>query len=267
MVQQVDPTGATSAQPQQPLPGQPPQPKTVQPAATIEDWKATTKWKPRLTGTASGGIPVEDVATGNTVGLAKPKDVWQERTAYLLAQHAGVSVAEVRLGKVQSSQQVQAISIAFGSVSMDVASLQAQLGPSYNQNAVDAALRAASGLLAFHAWLGTGDLKDEHLVADLRSDGTVAVAAIDFASSCAWQPTDPVAAPGAPAVLISHVDKDAVEAVVNKIEATTDQEIAEAIDSIPDDVMAKTDKDRVKKGLCARRPLVRDCMKKQGWIP
>lgn len=266
-MEQVDPSSATSGQPQQQQQVQQPPPIQVQPAATIEDWKKTTKWKPRLTGTASGGSPVEDVATGDSVGLAKPRDVWQERIAYLLAQLAGVNVAEVRLGRVEGSQQIHAVSIALGPVSMDVASLQSQLGPSYNQQQVEAALRAASGLLAFHAWLGTGDLKDEHVVADLRGDGTVVVAAIDFASCCGWQPTDPVSAPGGPGALISQVDKAAVQAAVNRIEATTDEAIGEAVDSLPDAVMPKADKDRVKKGLCARRALVKNCMKNQGWTP
>src|SRR5260370_29231060 len=90
MVEQVDPSSATSGQPQQQQQVQQPPPIQVQPAATIEDWKKTTKWKPRLTGTASGGSPVEDVATGDSVGLAKPRDDWQERSAYLLAHHPGV---------------------------------------------------------------------------------------------------------------------------------------------------------------------------------
>jgi len=56
------------------------------------------------------------------------------------------------------------------------------------------ALRDASGLLAFHTWMKTSDLKDEHLVIAENKKGRFTVAAIDFTHSMNWGESDRVVA-------------------------------------------------------------------------
>jgi hypothetical protein len=95
----------------------------------------------------------------------------------------GVPVPEIRFGQVDGSSAVHAVSVAFGSESVDLKKIREAGGITPQ---IQAALARASGLLAFHAWCATGDLKEEHVLVSTDAGGQQSVAAIDFASAFAW---------------------------------------------------------------------------------
>src|SRR3989442_1253116 len=139
------------------------------------EWVQTTKWTPANPGGGSAGFSVECPSTSE-LGHGKPTAVAQEVLAHRLARLIGVPVPETVLGVVNG--KTIAISKSWGAKSLDVPTIM-QASP--GDAALTAALRAASGLLAFHAWLGTDDLKDQHLVVRGPTPGQYEVASIDFA--------------------------------------------------------------------------------------
>ena len=127
------------------------------------------------------------------------------------------------------------------------------------------AIKRASGLVAFYAWLAIGDQqKDDHLVLDTNSDGTYSVRGVDFKSSFQWGDADggQVQAPGVPPSMAANIDKAEVDATVTAIEAMTDEQIRELVDASR---LEPAEKTRVANGLIGRRGKVRDRMEAQGW--
>src|SRR5207249_1776031 len=110
-----------------------------------------------------------------------------------LAQRIDVPVPEIRLGQVEGQTHLHAVSVAFGKESNDLRKVRETSGI---KPELQAALTRASGLLAFHGWLGTGDLKEDHVLVD-EDQGKYRVAAIDFATAFCWGADGgTVAAPG-----------------------------------------------------------------------
>lgn len=229
-------------------------------------WRRTDKWKPAQTGTASGGFGVESIESG-MVGLFKPRDVAQEKICSDLARAVGVKVPEVHLGKIDGHPGTGAISMAQGKVSIDLQHLQQQHPNLYSSPKMVEALRVASGLLAFHAWVGTGDLKDAHLVVAEDGAGGYVVAAVDFADALRWQPTDRVQSPAGPASLVQNPDPLVIQATVERIENCEDARIEAIVNTVPDDVLSAHERERIISGLKARRVQVREVMRQRGWLP
>jgi hypothetical protein len=231
-------------------------------------WQRTDKWRPARTGTAStqsGSGPVQNQTTGE-LGFAKNTFAHREKLASDLARRVGVSVPEVRLETVEGTNQLHAVSIAFGSESIDVTLLRSRLTERFKSPEVQDALKRASGLLAFHAWIATEDLKDEHLVVAAEPDGSYRVAAIDFAYSMNFGADGGhVLTPSAPPALLAAVDRKEVASTVEKIEKMTDDEITSFVRALPADVADEAEKSKLAAGLCVRRGKIREAMK--GWMP
>jgi len=180
----------------------------------------------------------------------------------------GVTVPKVVLDRVDSGAGLHAISLAHGKESVDVSLLRARLADRFTGPEVQGALRRASGMLPFHAWLATQDLKDEHLVIATDQDAAYNVAAIDFAYSLDLPAPDggPVQPPAGPPSLTANVDKSIVGATVEKIENLSDEEIRCLVDSLPNELVGDDEKERLTMGLIGRRGKIRAVMLSQGWM-
>ena len=154
--------------------------------------------------------------------------------------------------------------MAHGKESLDLQHLQQQKPDLYTSAKMTKALKDASGLLAFHAWVGTGDLKDANLVVAEDDAQNYVVGAVDFAD--ALRAGGDAQAPAGPPALISNVDKQVVAATVDRIEKCSDSQIESIVNAVPDDVLPRAEKDRVAAYLKTRRGQVRNAMHQRGWI-
>ena len=231
-------------------------------------WKKTDKWKPGRLGTASAGFGVLDLDTGMT-GFAKKQFAHREKLASDLAARVGVAVPKVVLDHVDGSADLHAISQAYGKESIDLSLLRDRLAERFSSPEVKDAIKQASGLLPFHAWIATQDLKDEHLVVATDDAGAYNVAAIDFAYSLDLPPPDggPVQPPAGPPSLVANVDKSIVAATVLKIENLADDDIRAVVRSLPAELADDNEKVRLANGLIGRSGKIRAVMEAQGWMP
>jgi len=191
----------------------------------------------------------------------------QEVVASLLADEIGVFVPETRLGKCEG--KTLAVSKLWGAHSLDIQKFKSDPND-YASESFQSAIRHASGLLPFHAWLKTGDLKDAHVLVRPGTQAfTYEVASIDFADAFSWDNSGgDVAAPSANFVLAvdQHRDPQRMSAIIANIEGITEQRIRELVQQVPDDVLAPTDKDRYVAGLVARKGKVRPAFQAVGWL-
>jgi len=238
----------------------------------LAEWARSTKWAPATAGGGSQGFPVECPAKNGSgqleLGHAKPLHAAAEVIASLLADEIGVFVPEARLGKCEG--KTMAVSRLWGKNSIDIQKFRNDFSNDYASEPFQAALRHASGLLPFHAWLGTGDLKDAHvLVRPGPQPFTYEIASIDFADAFSWDASggNPVA-PSAQFVLAldQHRDPQRMSAIIANIEGITEQRIRELVQQVPDDVLLSGDKDRYVAGLVARKGKVRSALKAVGWL-
>lgn len=232
-------------------------------------WKKTDKWKPGRLGTASAGFGVQDSDTGTT-GFAKKQFSHREKLASDLAERVGVEVPRVVLDHIDGcGADLHAISQAHGKESIDLTLLRDRLADRFSSTEVKDAIKRASGLLPFHAWIGTQDLKDEHLVVATDSAGAYTIAGIDFAYSLDLPPPDggAVQPPTGPPSLVANVDKSIVAAIVQKIENLSDNEIRIVVQSLPAELADDNEKVRLTNGLIGRRGKIREVMEGQGWMP
>lgn len=231
-------------------------------------YKKTDKWKPGRLGTASAGFAVQDSDSGTT-GFAKKQFAHREKLASDLAERVGVAVPRVVLDHVEGAADLHAISQAYGKDSIDLSLLRDRLANQFNRPEVKKAIQQASGLLPFHAWIATQDLKDEHLVVATNDAGTYTIAAIDFAYSLDLRVPDggPIQPPGGPPSLVANVDKGIIEATVQKIENLSDDDIRTVVEALPAELADDNEKVRLVNGLIGRRAKIRAAMQVQGWIP
>lgn len=228
-------------------------------------WKPTKKWgPPRQTG--SRPIAVEQVGSENTLGLAKQRGMYNEKLASDLADLARVRVPRVEFGDIDGNTGPYAISHVHGVESNDLAAVRQQ-PTTFNLAVVQEAIARASGLIAFYAWTGVTDLKDDHLVLDRELDGQYHVTGVDFESAFAWAEADggAVNAPGIPPALAPKIDRARVAEAVAAIEAVTDAQIQQIVNALPTSVGA-AEKQRITGGLIGRRSKVRARMQMQGWL-
>lgn len=229
-------------------------------------WVRTDKWAPATDGGGSSGFSVECPATGE-LGHAKPRFFVPEVLASLLADDLGMPVPEVRLGVCDDV--TLGVSKLWGGKSLDVPKIQQLFPEEYASDAFKAGARKASRLLAFHAWVKTGDLKDAHVMVRGVQPHTYELASIDFADAFRWDASGgPVGVPGGPPVLIAnaHRDPGVIGEAIGRIESVPDARIAQIVDSVPDDNLARTEKDRIASGLVLRRPKIREAFIAAEWI-
>lgn len=231
-------------------------------------WKKTDKWKPGRLGTASKGYAVEDTDTGK-IGFAKTQFPHRERLASALAERVGVAVPKVVLDNVEGAAGLHAISLAHGKESIDLSLFRDRLPDRFNSAEVKDAIKRASGLLPFHAWVATQDLKDDHLAVASDEAGIYTIAAIDFAYSLDLPAPDggAVQPPAGPPSLTANIDKSVVAGTVEKIEGVSDSEIQGVVYSLPNELADDDEKERLKNGLIGRRGRIRLVMQTQGWLP
>lgn len=231
-------------------------------------WVRSTKWTPASAGGGSQGFSVECPATGE-LGHAKPQCIAQEVLASLLADEIGVFVPETRLGTCE--EKTIAVSKLWGVKSMDIPSLRTTSPQVYSSDAFKAALRQTSGLLPFHAWLATSDLKDEHvMIRSGRNPGTYEIASIDFASAFGWDASGGgVVVPSAPPVLVAdeHRDTQIMSDTMARIEAIADNHIEGIVQRLPEEILPTADKERIAHGLTVRKSTLRPVFQAAGWLP
>lgn len=208
-----------------------------------------------------------ECAESGELGFCKTTHVAQEKICSDLARLVDVKVPPVRLGNIEGHDAVVAVSLAHGKESIDLRMLQERSPAVYSSTAVRDAIHKASGLLAFHTWVGNTDLKDDHLVI-AEDQGEYTVAAIDFAYSMQWgAPDEAVVAASGPSALVSHLDKDVIRATVERIEQVTDEQIDHVVAGIPDQALSAAERVRISQGLKVRREQVRAAMQAKGWMP
>jgi hypothetical protein len=190
----------------------------------------------------------------------------KEKIAADLAALVEVPVPAVQIDKVDGHQGHHAISALHGSESVDATLLEERLKERYRSPEVQDAFRKACGLLPFHAWVATEDHKNDHLVVSQTQSGEYRVAAIDFAFSMNFPETGGSVGPSGPPALVANVDKAVIEATVQRIETTTDEQIRNVVNALPDELVNRADKDKLIAGLLVRRGKIREAMKQQGWL-
>lgn len=126
----------------------------------------------------SGGFGI-DVKCNGQLGYAKLDRIWKEKLASDLAKLVCAPVPLVEFGTVKG--MAHTISYVHSEPSRALRTDdEAERANSYS-SAEAAALKAASGLLPFLAWIGAEDHnKDSDLVIDDLGDGRYRVVAIDF---------------------------------------------------------------------------------------
>jgi hypothetical protein len=239
-------------------------------------WCRTTRWRPSRNADRSGvSGPVEHPVTGE-VGYAKLSSLPREWIASTLAREVGVNVPEFRIGRLEGHDGLIGVSLAWGAESLSLADLRAR-GRSADP-AVQAALRAASGLLPFQVWLLVHNGQDWHLMVSEAADGTIALAAVDFTPSLCWfSHRLPAQLPQPAATLRLGADPERVAATVARIEACADARIAEIVQALPLDVLSWAPQDHPPeqegwwrhwyvRGLQWRRAAVRGAMERAGWM-
>jgi hypothetical protein len=130
-------------------------------------------------------------------------------------------------------------------------------------------LKQGSGLLAFHAWVGTGDLKEDHVLVAVDDQGRYRVGAIDFASAFAWDVSGGTVSytTTEPKGLVENVDRAVVADTVQRIEQLAESKIQDIAAVIPESVLPAAERQRVVTGLKKRRGMLQNCMRNRGWLP
>jgi hypothetical protein len=192
-----------------------------------------------------------------------------EKLASDLASRVGVKVPRVEFDNVEGSPKIHSISHAHGQESIDVTLLRQRAPNQINSQEVKKALGQASGLLPFYVWTASGDFKDDHLVLNMDANGAYDVAGIDFQHSFNWPQGNggPVQVSGMPPALAPNIDKNVVATTVAAIEAMTDEQIRDIVNSLPATVVSDAEKKRLSDGLIGRRDKVKGAMTNQGLIP
>jgi hypothetical protein len=225
-------------------------------------WKKTDEWRPR-SGTGSNPIAVKK---NGQLGLAKQRGMEREHLTACLAAKVLAHVPPIEFDTIEGENGQWAISHVHSKASNDLGLVARDSPKLFNSAVVQDAIKRASGLVAFYAWLAIGDQqKDDHLVLDTMADGTYNVRGVDFESAFQWGDANggQVQAPGIPPSMASNIDKAQIGATVAAIEAMTDEQIHEVINASR---LAPEEKTRIANGLIGRKGKVQERMKAQGWL-
>jgi hypothetical protein len=233
-------------------------------------WEITDKWRPPRFSSAAP-LAVQRVGAPHELGLAKERNKEQEKLASDLAAVASVCVPRVELDTIKDrGNALYAISLVHGKDSTDLRFLREKAAEQFKSAAVQDAVKRASGLAAFYAWIGTDDQKDDHLVLDREADGTYRVGGVDFEFSFGWRDrpngdrvTGTVIPPAMAEDKEKNIDKARVGEVVATITALSDEQIRQVVSASP---FPEDQSERIASGLIARRGRLKACMKARGWL-
>src|SRR6267378_7474054 len=199
----------------------------------MSKWVAS-KWEKASGGGGTPGVTLENAETGER-GYGKLGSMWQELLGSWLAQEVGVGVPPAEPGEYDG--KTIPISKAWGSKSMDV--LTARAAGSENDAGLKAGLANATGALGYHAWVGTQDLKDQHVLVRAAAPGVFECACIDFADAFN-QPTldSNVLIKDEHRSIIDNRDPAILETTIKRIENLSRERIQEVVSQVPDEMMA-----------------------------
>jgi hypothetical protein len=128
--------------------------------------------------------------------------------------------------------------------------------------AVNAGLRAASGLLSFLGWIGADDhYGDTNLVVDELANG-IRIVAIDFENAFSWAHGEEVVVQRAPPALLANVERLRVDDQLRAIENLSAAQIHHCCTD-----SGHQQATRIARVLQGRRDLLRPSFVKFGWLP
>ena len=185
------------------------------------DWHPTRLYQPGL----GNGTPVERVQQCVQLGYAKTTDIEKEKLASDLAKLIQVPVPHVEIAPVQGLG-LCAISHVHSSRSRPLTSKEDFSERTYSP-AERAALKQASGLLPFLAWIAANDhCNDTNLVVDELENNHCRVLAIDFEHAFAWEQGENTIFLPMPPALEANVDPLIVSESLEVIERLTPSQMS-----------------------------------------
>src|SRR6266496_149318 len=128
-----------------------------------------------------------------------------------------------------------------------------------------------SGLLPFHAWTGTGDHKDDHLV--IRpgpGPDTYEVGGVDFADAFSFDGTGggvTIPSGNVLAATPEYRDPKVISDTIARIAALPDERIRALVAELPEGLLTAVDKARITQGLIARKARIERVFRYAGWLP
>jgi hypothetical protein len=205
------------------------------------------------------------VERNGQLGYAKFESAYIEKLAADLAQLVCVPVPRVEIGVVKGMSGPAAISHVH-SLRSEPLCTDDEIERDFSPSEI-AALKAASGLLPFLAWIGANDHnKHSNFVVDDLGNDLRRIVAIDFEDAFPWTKQDEleekVIPPKPPGLSVNH-DRHLVNSALQRIEELDPAEIdaccrASGISSSMADTIAR--------GLRARQRLLRDRLRELGWL-
>jgi hypothetical protein len=218
----------------------------------MSDWHASGSYDPRQ----GIGIVVE---RNGQLGYAKLNHIECEKLGADLARLVGAPVPPVEIGTVEGRGPF-AISHIHSPRSRPLA-IAGALSEVYAP-AVNAGLRAASGLLSFLGWIGADDhYGDTHLVVDELANG-IRIVAIDFENAFSWAHGEEVVVQRAPPALLANVERLRVDDQLRAIENLSAAQIHHCCTD-----SGHQQATRIARVLQGRRDLLRPSFVKFGWLP
>jgi hypothetical protein len=180
-----------------------------------DDWKVTKRWKPPH----GFGLAVE---RDEQLGYAKSQGIWQETLAAGLAQLVGAPVPQVDVTTICG--QGYAVSHVSDPTNCRLAEPH-DISRVYSEPE-KTALREASGLIAFAAWIDAFDHGSEaNYVVEKGTEGQIRVVAIDFEDAFGWSAGIETIMIYAPHELVKNMDRELLSEMVDRIERVTFDEI------------------------------------------
>jgi hypothetical protein len=205
------------------------------------------------------------VERAGQLGYPKLECVYIEKLGSDLAQLVCAPAARVEVGKVLGLTGPAAISHVH---SLRSQPLRTDDEPeTVYSSAISKALKAASGLLPFLAWIGAYDHeKDSNFVVDDLGNDLRRVVAIDFEDAFPWtkdEALEEIVTPPKPPGLSANHDRRIVNKTLSKIEMLTLAKIEACCFSSG---MSRDLAQNIARVLHVRQHLVRDRIKELGWV-
>lgn len=171
-------------------------------------WKITNKWKPPH----GFGLPV---CKNGQLGYAKSSERQREKLASDLAKLLSAPVPTVELTTIRGEEY--AVSYV-GSPEDGRLSEPNDVARIYSDSEITA-VRHASGLLAFTAWIDAFDhCSGANYIVQKHSEGTISVVAVDFEDAFKWKSGEQAINVYSPDILAKNFDQEAVDQLTSRIE-------------------------------------------------
>lgn len=198
------------------------------------------------------------VALGDQRGYVKGGSNERERLAFLLAQQLGVPVAKFTIETVNGESV--GVSHVHSSASRPLKyKYPRNFEPCWNESA--AALREASGLLAFVFWIGAYDHGDcTNLVAETIGNDAFRIVAIDFSDAFKFEMGNDCRHKLRPEALIKHLNPAVLESAISAIESISADTILECCREAQ---LNSGEANRIAEALNIRRALLRDVFQEE----